>query len=296
MTVRAALSEGTGALEKSRPGSPFLDAALLLAYALNLEKDKLLASMPDGVGEGELEAYRGYLARRIAGEPVAYIVGYKEFYGRRFFVDRRVLVPRPDTELLVEAALQRLPPHGTSPGGIRVHDAFTGSGCVGISIAAERPDVEVSLSDQSEAALELARDNALAVLGRDLERVPSDVLSGVLSGASSGGHGLFHVIVANPPYVSTDTTDCIMGDGGHEPRKALDGGERGLDLYPSLVSQAWNALVEGGWLVTETGEEQAADVRKLFLVGGFGGVVVLQDLAGHDRVVAGVKHAATVRR
>jgi release factor glutamine methyltransferase len=289
MNVRAALSEGTGALEKSRPGSPFLDAALLLGHALGIEKDRLLASMPEELGDGPLLVYRGYLARRIAGEPVAYIVGHKEFYGRVFSVDSRVLVPRPDTELLVEAALERLPRLDISrQEKISVHDAFTGSGCVGISIAAERPDVEVSLSDISEAALGLAMDNAVSILGKKLEAVPADILAGV--------QGLFHLISANPPYVSTDTTDYIMGDGGHEPRAALDGGERGLDLFPALVFQAWHALHEGGSLVVETGEEQAEDVSKIFIAGGFGGVAVLRDLAGHDRVVAGVKHAAAVRR
>jgi len=287
MNVRAALSEGTGALEKSRPGSPFLDAALLLGHALGIGKDRLLASMPEEVGDEPLSVYRSYLARRLRGEPVAYIVGHKEFYGREFGVDHRVLVPRPDTELLVEAALERLPRFDAAHGGkIRVHDAFTGSGCVGISIAAERPDVEVSLSDRSQAALQVASDNSITILGRKLEAVPADILSGV--------KGLFHLISANPPYVSTDTADCIMGDGGHEPRAALDGGEHGLDLFPALVAQAWDVLLEGGSLIAEIGEEQAEDVSKIFIAGGFGGVAVLRDLAGHDRVVAGVKHAAAV--
>ncbi|MBN2874593.1 MAG: peptide chain release factor N(5)-glutamine methyltransferase, partial [Spirochaetales bacterium] len=154
MTVRAALSEGTGSLKGSAPETPFLDAALLLGLAMHCTRERVLASMPDEVPSSALDAYRGYLARRNAGEPIAYLLGYREFYGRRFAVDSRVLVPRPETELLVDIALSALsppvpPPSAGTPSRQRYHDAFTGSGCVGISIAAERPELEVSLSDAS---------------------------------------------------------------------------------------------------------------------------------------------------
>ncbi|MBU0929272.1 MAG: peptide chain release factor N(5)-glutamine methyltransferase [Spirochaetes bacterium] len=287
MTVRAALAEGTGALEGSCPGSPFLDAALLLSSSMGMERDRLLASMPDEVPPGPLERYRALLSRRRSGVSVAYILGYKEFYGRRYAVDPRVLVPRPDTEILVETALALLPPAGGIPSRrVRCHDAFTGSGCVGITIAAERPDVEVSLSDASPDALAVCAANARAVLGRDLELGIGDVLSAAA--------WPLDLVVANPPYVSTVLTDEIEAAGGSEPRSALDGGELGLDLYPALARQAFALLAEGGALVAEIGEEQGRAVKAIFEDAGFVGVEIRADLAGADRVVSGSKHA--VRR
>lgn len=284
MTVRAALAEGTGTLETGRPGSPFLDAALLLGFAMGVERDRLLALMPDEVPPSALDAYRGYLSRRISGEPIAYILGYKEFYGRRFSVDARVLVPRPDTEVLVEVALSLLPPPRAAGGpSIRCHDAFTGSGCVGITIAAERPDVDVSTSDASADALTLCRLNARALLGRELESSLGDVLSAAL--------GPLDLIVANPPYVTTSLTELLLDDGGREPRAALDGGERGLDLYPRIAEQAFALLSDGGALAVETGDEQGADVAEIFRVHGFSGIAIHDDLGGRNRVVAGVKRA-----
>ncbi len=287
MTVRAALAEGSGALEGSCPGSPFLDAALLLAHAMDLSKDRLLASMPDEVSAPALDAYRALIARRASGEPVAYLVGHKEFYGRRYAVDSRVLIPRPDTELLVEVALSLLDRAG---GGarwpVRCHDAFTGSGCVGITLVAERPDLLVSTSDASEGALAVCRDNARAVLGRELDARSGDILSAATAPLD--------LITANPPYVPAAFTDGMMALGSREPRLALDGGEKGLDLYPRLATQAFALLAEGGALVVEIGEEQGPAVQEIFEDAGFTEVAVYGDLAGHDRVVSGVKHA--VRR
>lgn len=284
MTVRAALAEGTGILETGRPGSPFLDAALLLGFAINVERDRLLASMPDEVPESALSAYRLYLSRRLSGEPVAYILGYKEFYGRRFRVDSRVLVPRPDTETLVDVALSLLPPPRLAGDpAVHCHDAFTGSGCVGITIAIQRPDVEVSVSDASGDALDLCRHNALAMLGHGLEASLGDILSAAV--------GPLDLIVANPPYVTSSLTEMLLEDGGREPRLALDGGERGLDLYPRIVAQAWPRLAEGGSLALEIGDEQGREVAAMFSASGFSDIAIHDDLGGRNRVVAGVKHA-----
>ena len=289
MNVRAALMEGSCALEGSRPGSPFLDATLLLSLALKLEKDRLLASMPEEVPPLVLAEFRRLIRRRSLGEPVAYILGYKEFYGRRFIVDPRVLVPRPDTELLVELALSLLPaPWGKGSGdnsrqNLRCHDAYTGSGCVGVSIAAERPDVCVSLSDASPEALLVAGLNARNLLGRDLDLRPGQVLS--------AAKAPLDLIVANPPYVSKSLTDSIVAEGGTEPRLALDGGDEGLDHYPLIVEQAFGLLSDGGALAVEIGEEQAGQIMALVKAAGFEGIPSHADLAGCDRVVSGVKHA-----
>jgi release factor glutamine methyltransferase len=257
---------------------------------MGLGKERLLAAMPDEVAPDCLAAYRSCLARRASGVPIAYIVGSKEFYGRLFQVDPRVLIPRPDTELLVEVALSLLPPAGVPPIGgprrLRCHDAFTGSGCVGLTIAAERPDVELSLSDASAEALELARGNSRAILGREPDIRRGDVLS--------AARGRFDLITANPPYVTSRLADEITMRGEGEPRTALDGGERGLDLYPAIAEQAMPLLTDGGALAVETGEEQGGAVSAMLESAGYTDVAVYKDLAGHDRVVSGVKHA--VRR
>ena len=215
MNVRAAIAEGTGLLERASPGSPFLDAVLLLCHAMNLDKEHLLASMSDEVSGDHLSVYRKLLSRRAAGVPVAYILGWREFYGRRFAVDDGVLVPRPDTEVLVDVALGLLPEPvkpkvdtpdrrrvspdaaGTAPSGelteraARVHDAFCGSGCVGISIAAERPDIQLELSDLSEHALAVAAINAGALL-------PGCFVGFGCGTVLSSATGRFDLITANP--------------------------------------------------------------------------------------------------
>ncbi len=279
MNVRAALAEGSGALEGARSGTPFLDAALLLGHASGLSRTRLLASMPDELPPGALESYRAYLSRRLAGEPVAYIVGGKEFYGRPFLVDARVLVPRPETELLVELALERLPPSGTaSP---RCHDAFCGSGCVGLSLALERPDAIVGLSDLSADALAVCEANAKALLGPG--RTVSIDRGDVLSAAEPP----LDIVTANPPYVSTGFVDGLKAEGNPEPRLALDGGRLGLDPYPAIARQAFALLRGGAWLLLEMGEEQGDAIRALLEAEGFIDVQVHRDLAGLDRVATG---------
>jgi len=279
MNVRAALAEGSVALEGARSGTPFLDAALLLGHALGLSRSRLLASLPDELALEAYEAYGGFLARRLAGEPVAYIVGAKEFYGRAFFVDARVLVPRPETELLVELALERLPPVGS--GIVRCHDAFCGSGCVGLSLAAERPDIELSLSDLSKDALEVCKANAAALLGsgRRVAIERGDVLSAAT--------GPLDLVTANPPYVSTLFVDGLKAEGNAEPRLALDGGPRGLDPYPLIAGQALALLKPGAWLLLEIGDEQGGAVAELLVSKDYLDVEVHRDLAGLDRAVSG---------
>jgi release factor glutamine methyltransferase len=288
LNVREVLAEGTRLLTACQPASPYLDASLLLARSLGVERSRLLAMQPEQVPLAALSEYRSTLQRRVAGESVAYILGWREFYGRRFAVDSRVLAPRPETELLVETILAKLPePRSTQDprGPVRYHDGFTGSGCVGISIAIERPDVEVSLSDLSEDALEVCRANALSLTGR----LPEISQGRILAAA----HGVFDAISANPPYVTTSLTDEIVASGGCEPRLALDGGLCGLALYPVLASQAYALLALGGLLALEIGDEQGPAVRDILASAGFSEIQVLADLAGQDRVVCGVKCGPT---
>jgi release factor glutamine methyltransferase len=152
-----------------------------------------------------------------------------------------------------------------------------------VTLAAERPDVEVSLSDSSPAALEAARANARELLGRELDARLGDVLS--------AARGPLDLIVANPPYVTRELTDRLLATGDGEPRMALDGGELGLDIYPALAEQAYALLADGGRLAVEIGEEQGRAVSDILEAAGVGGVRVHADLAGSDRVVSGGRHA-----
>jgi release factor glutamine methyltransferase len=284
LIVREALAEGTGLIAPQQPDTPYLDACLLLAQAMGTQRSRLLAMLPDPVPPAALEEFRSGILRRVAGESVAYILGWREFYGRRFAVDTRVLAPRPETELLVDTILAHLPPPRPADdirGPVRYHDGFTGSGCIGISVALQRSDVEVSLSDVSEDALAVCRANVLSLTDRLLDIRQGRILS--------AARGVFDAISANPPYVGHSLTDDIVAAGSLEPRVALDGGEAGLDLYPVLAREAFGLLGPGGCLAVEIGDEQGAAVSEIFARAGFSAIQVLGDLAGQDRVVLGVK-------
>jgi release factor glutamine methyltransferase len=325
MTVRGALQEGAAALAGTE--TPFLDASLLLADALGMTTARLHASAPEIVAEGELERFRSRLASRSRGLPVACILGYKEFWGRRFSVDERVLVPRPDTETLVEAALKlgdiiqrekkkkdnaSAETLSSSAEGaeeraagslrlraciapLRVHDACTGSGCVAISLAADRPGWSVSASDLSAGALEVAAENAAAILGPDRgagSRPGGELaltLSDLLESALPRNEGAFDLIAANPPYVPSSEAEALLKLGWSEPMTALDGGADGLDLLRRLVPQAARALVPGGALLVEADGEQADAVAALFRASRFIEIETICDLGGRPRVTSGRK-------
>jgi release factor glutamine methyltransferase len=332
MTRREALLEGTRILAEQGPrGSetPSLDASLLLAAALSIEKDRLLSSLPDGIDEASRGRFLGLVAERAKGRPVAYLVGRKEFWGHEFYVDERVLVPRPDTELLVELALREgcrigaeRATRGAADGSARavapchaplgLHEACTGSGCVAISLALERPGWKVSASDISPGALAVARRNAMLLLpteraGGDVDFLEADLLdlhdpdagpareaaaggvSAACREAKSGDAGLrFDLILANPPYVESGLARELAGAWG-EPLLALDGGSDGLDPYRLLVPQAFALLSPGGALLLEADPDEMPAIRDLLSGSGFEAVETASDLAGLARVTLGRK-------
>jgi release factor glutamine methyltransferase len=226
------------------------------------------------------EGFERLWTRRLSGEGVAYLLKRREFFGRDFIVDARVLSPRPDTEVLVAVALELGDSLERAGGkaGLRVHDLCTGSGAVALSLAAERPSWSLSASDLSAAALEVAEANSLAILGRRIALSRADLLEGLA--------GPFDIITANPPYVPSLEAAALLSEGWGEPLLALDGGADGLDLVRRIAAQAPAVLVSGGFLLLEIDALQAAKTRSILENEGFGSIGIHRDLAGLERVVS----------
>jgi release factor glutamine methyltransferase len=276
MTVGNALQEGQSRLFYAEVDTPFLDATVLLCEALSTTKERLLASLPEPLPEDGYRRYRELLDRRSAGIPVSYLRGRKEFFSLEFAVDRRVLVPRPDTEILVEEALRIL---NADRNLKRVHDACTGSGCVAIALKHRRFDLEISASDLSSEAREVFEENARRLLGDAVAFTISNLLAEV------SGH--FDLITANPPYLSDREVDDLLKIGWPEPPGALRGGPDGTDLLARLIRQAPERLARPGWLLLEAAPPQMERLRALLEAGGFREIAVVPDLAGRPRVIKG---------
>lgn len=257
--------------------APRLTAELLLARVLRCDRVRLYLDFDKPVAEPELAAYRELVRRRAEGEPTAYLTGEKEFYGRRFRVDARVLVPRPETELVLEAALAALPEGGSAL------DLCTGSGVLGVTLALERRGARVVATDLSADALAVAAENA-AALGATVELRQGDLLGPVPAGER------FHVLVSNPPYVPTGELSGLPVEVQREPRAALDGGPDGLSLIRTIVAGAPERLLPGGALVVEMHERHLEALPRLCLAAGFERAEAHRDLAGLPRLV--VAHMA----
>ena len=274
-TIRRVLGWTRGFFAEKGIESARLDAEVLVADALGVERVHLYVDHDKPLAPEELTAIREVVRRRGRREPVAYITGRRHFWKQALAVDSRVLVPRPETENLVERALSALE-------GVEaplVVDVGTGSGCVALAIAADRPDATVWGIDRSTLALAVARDN-LERLG--LENVV--LLEGV---ALDSVQEEVALVVSNPPYIPTADLAGLMPDvREHEPLVALDGGPDGLDVVRTLVDDAPRVLPSGGRLLVEIGHDQGEAVRALCTGDGrYASVAVLPDVAGHDRVL-----------
>jgi release factor glutamine methyltransferase len=256
-----------------------LDAQMLLLHALGRsphDRAWLIAHDSDPLPPEVAARWTGLLERRQQGEPVAYLLGEKEFGGLTLAVDARVLVPRPDTEVLVEWALDALPPAGGA-GPARLLDLGTGSGAIALSIASRRPDAQVAATDASTDALAVAQANATR-LGLRVH-----FAHGAWLAAVPGER--FHVIASNPPYIPEG--DSHLAALRHEPLTALTAGPDGLTDLRQIVAQATAALHPGGWLLLEHGHDQAVAVRELLSAQGFEAVDSRCDLAGIERCSGG---------
>ncbi len=275
-TVKKILDWAIGDFIKKGMDSPRLEAELLLSRVLNCDRISLYTGFDRPLDGGELESFKDFVVRRRKGEPAAYILEHKEFWSLDLKVSKEVLVPRPDTETLVQAALDLV---GDS--ACRVIDLGTGSGCVAIAMAKERERLEIDAVDISAGACEVARENVSKHGLDDRVRVYEGDLFGALPTGESYG-----MIVTNPPYVIDTEIDELEQEVRLEPRIALAGGEDGLDVVKRIFDGTPSYLESGGWLLLEIDPRQAATVARDIgpaTLGVEGRIV--KDLAGRDRVV-----------
>jgi release factor glutamine methyltransferase len=263
-----------GVLEQS--GLVPVDARVLLSHVLGRDRAWLIAHASDVLERSQADAFFALAKRRRDGEPVAYLVGEREFWGLALKVSPAVLIPRPETETLVEAALGRLPRDRP----LRVVDLGTGSGAIALAIAHERPDARVLGTDVSEEALAIARHNARRLALDNVTWVHADWYSGLPAER-------FDAILSNPPYVAPADPHLSEGDLRYEPRIALTSGGDPLGALKAIVTGARERLVSGGSLLVEHGHDQSSQVVRLFEGCGLLTVQSLRDLAGIPRIVAG---------
>ncbi len=310
--IQAILSHDIAALEDTLQldsSTARIEVQCLLQQVLGVARAYLMAHPERVLTAAENSIYRDFFQRRLAGEPIAYIFGQREFFGLNFKVTPDTLIPRPDTELLVELALQRLPPSGTSlrpeevstlsaqsasmqvaatlphtggrqAGRTRVLDLGTGSGAIALAIAQQRSDVEVWACDASIAALRVAQDNALRLGIASVHFIESDWFSALVEPS-------YDLIVSNPPYIAAVDPHLAQGDVRFEPLSALVSGADGLDDIRHIIKQAALHLGKNGWLLIEHGYEQAAQVRELLRAADFAEVFSARDLSGIERCSGG---------
>ena len=272
MTVAEALRDATRLLRSHAVGVPELTARVFLCDALGRDQAWLAAHSDDAIGTAPRQEYEAMLRARCEGVPTQYVRGVQEFYGLEFRVNPEVLIPRPETEHLVEAALDRIRP------GHRVADVGTGSGAVAVTLAKLAPEAAVAASDVSVAAVRVARENA-SLLRADVEFSVAD-LGTAFADAS------FDIVASNPPYVPLRDSTGLARELRHEPSVALYGGEDGLRILARLAAEAPRILRPGGWLLLEIGYDSRSAVERYLDRPEWTGPTFLPDLAGIDRVAA----------
>jgi len=268
-TPKTLLGEANGRLPRE-------DAEPLLLHALQQDRAWLFAHGDDPVDPAKAEAYRALLGRRLAGEPVAYLTGHRGFWTLDLETTPETLIPRPETELLVELALERLPVDEP----VRVADLGTGTGAIALAIASERPLAAVVATDVAKATLAVAVRNAQANGVGNVWFRRGDWCQAL-------GRDRFDLVASNPPYIAEGDRHLSEGDLRHEPARALSSGADGLDAIRTIVATAPDHLVPGGWLLLEHGYDQGAAVRALLEQAGFVEVATAQDLEQRDRVSLG---------
>lgn len=273
--LEAARADLAGALRDCPGASPGLEAEILMAEALETPRSFLYAHPELEMPQPRAQAYRAMVERRMRGEPIAYITGTREFWSLKLRVSPDVLIPRPETELLVEVALEKL----VDSGPARVADLGTGSGAIACALASERRGDQVIGTDISYDALEIARCNAA-----DNGLSNTEFVHGSWCAPLSGA---YDCIVSNPPYIAAGDPHLAQGDCRFEPQKALTPGHDGLVAYRDITTAATKYLSRGGWLLFEHGLDQGEAVREILSIQGYESIETRRDLEGRERVTLG---------
>jgi release factor glutamine methyltransferase len=283
MTIKEAIAVAAERLAHEPMGPPRMAAEALMMFVLGCERARLFAHPEQELTQQEQSRFEEAVTQRTAGKPLQYITGRQEFWGLEFTVSPAVLIPRPETEHLVAAALQKAGELNLDQ--VRIIDVGTGSGCVALALASELPEAQIEAVDISAAALEVANSNAQRLgFAARVNLYESDLLT--------SARGDFHIIASNPPYVGRCEADKVQREvREHEPEVAVFGGEQGLDIYRRLIPQAWERLKPGGWLLVEIGFSIEQPVRDL--LNGWSDVSAIPDLQGIPRVVCARKGSSS---
>jgi release factor glutamine methyltransferase len=255
-----------------------MEARLLLQQVLGVNRAWLIAHANDALQTNRDEEFQALLTRRLAGEPIAYLIQQREFYGLTLHVSPATLIPRADSETLVDAALEKIPHPSTKP--ITVLDLGTGSGAIALAIAHNRPQANVLAVDASDAALAVAQDNASQLKLSNVQFALSDWYANL-------AEQRFDLIVSNPPYIAENDSHLSQGDLRFEPLSALTSGQDGLDDIRQITEQGLIHLNPQGWMMLEHGYDQGAAVRELMAQAGLVEIATRQDLGGNERVTLG---------
>ena len=275
MTLNDAIVAATAQLKNSSP-TPALDAQVLLAHSLGQDRTYVIAHARDDLDTDTQKRFEQLVTKRLGGTPVAYLTGKQEFWSLPIMVTVDTLIPRPETELLVELALEKIPEYENSS----ILDIGTGSGAIAIAIANERENASVVASDSSAQAIEVAMRNANQLELDNIKFVEGATFDPLVN-------KIFDLVVSNPPYVPENDPHLTQGDVRFEPRSALAAGHDGLDVIRQIVEQAIDYLVPQGWLMIEHGYDQESAVEKLFERAGFEEIECYRDLSGQPRVTIG---------
>jgi len=284
MTIREAISQAAADLKFAEIESPNLDASILLSHVLNKDRSSLITCAKQRLPEEACAALCALIERRCNGECVAYITGKKEFWGLEFDVNKSVLVPRPETETLVEIALKQLETRNEET-GINVLDLCTGSGAIAISLKNEMPQLEVDATDICSDALETAKNNSKKLLGdKKINFYLGDLFDALPHCALPAAYSL---IISNPPYIPSEKIKTLSAEVQNEPYIALNGGEAGLKIIRRLIEKSTEYLIKGGSLLLEADPNQMEEIKNILIKKGYVKIKIYKDMAGHDRVIRG---------
>ncbi|GBU29318.1 protein-(glutamine-N5) methyltransferase [Treponema sp. R8-4-B8] len=284
MLIREALAQGSADLKYAGIKTPGLDAGLLLAHVLNTDRTKLIARGTDRLSEKKCAEFCALIERRANGECAAYIIGKKEFRGLEFEVNPSVLVPRPETETLVETAIDIIKRNAQDNSAFSILDLCTGSGAVAISLKNEMPACEITAADISPNALNTAIRNAENLLGKNsINFFQGDLYDALPTSLPSA----YSLIVSNPPYIPSEEIQTLSAEVQNEPLIALDGGISGLEIIKRIIEKTPDYLQKNGFLLLEADPRQMEQISILLEKKGFKDIQLNKDLSGANRVIGG---------